>query len=101
MKVRARVPVTVLFLAIIVAALPAFAAEKVTIPARTEAGEEMKLPGILHRPSGGGWLFSGAGKMAWSGGSAHVHAKESPTRIRIDWCGRGWTYTMCSLARTA
>jgi hypothetical protein len=48
---RARIPVTVLFLAILVAALPAIAAEKVTIPARTEAGEEMKLPGILHRPS--------------------------------------------------
>jgi hypothetical protein len=43
-------------LAILVAALPAIAAEKVTIPARTEAGEEMKLPGILHRPSGGGPL---------------------------------------------
>jgi hypothetical protein len=56
MKERARIPVTVLFLAILVAALPAIAAEKVTIPARTEAGEEMKLPGILHRPSGGGPL---------------------------------------------
>jgi dienelactone hydrolase len=54
MKERARIPVTVLFLAILVAALPAFAAEKVTIPARTEAGEEMRLPGILHRPSGSG-----------------------------------------------
>ncbi len=88
-RARARVHVTVLFVAILVAALPAIAAEKVTIPARTEAGEEMKLPGILHKPAGTG-PFPAVVMLCGCGG----FDKKEDARHQATWAQRliGWGY---------
>ncbi len=54
MSARSSVFMNGLFLAFLVAALPAIAAEQVRIPGRTETGEQMQLPGILYKPGGSG-----------------------------------------------
>jgi dienelactone hydrolase len=89
MMAKSSVLVPGFLLAILVAALPAIAAEQVRIAARTEAGEEMQLPGILHKPGGSG-PFPAVVMLCGCGG----FAKKEDAMHQATWAQRlvGWGY---------
>jgi dienelactone hydrolase len=79
--------VVAVFLMTAAGILPVAAEEKVSIPVRTEAGKSLKLPGVLHRPSGGGRfpaVVMLCGCAGYSGPEDARHQRTWAERL-VDW----------------
>ena len=85
-----RLTLALLVLAILFAAVQAIAAQEVTIPSQTAAGEQLPLPGILHKPNGNG-PFPAVVMLTGCGGYANAG---TDMQQQASWAKRlvGWGY---------
>jgi dienelactone hydrolase len=91
-----RSKLALLLSAILVVAVQSIAAQEVTIPSQTQFGEELQLPGILHKPSGDG-PFPAVVMLCGCGGLKNA----SPIDVKHDstWAERlvEWGYVALQL----
>ncbi|MGA2480335.1 MAG: hypothetical protein ABSG63_16420 [Spirochaetia bacterium] len=78
-----RPTVFLLLLMILVTAVQAIPAQKVTIPVQTKSGELLQLPGLMHKPDGAG-PFPAVVMLCGSGG----YANEPDATQQFTWAER-------------
>ena len=85
-----QLPVVLFLMVIVFIAAQVVVAQEVTIPSQTASGEQLQLPGVLHKPSGGG-PFPAVVMLCGCGGYANGG---TDMKQQASWAERlvGWGY---------